>query len=168
MNLNSLTARTSEVLKNIYSLEVLSQIDWHPALERQGIYFQTNVCDSLSDALRISPASIARSLQDGLAAYGYVVETDSRGFIFVEASQFELSEQIRPLESVVLYLQPPTTSSLSLYYCKFLSQVAIQLEMLSKHKIAAKIYIPDIVGAASACSLIEARQFYGKMDLSNF
>lgn len=161
MNLTTLTLQLASIFKNLYSIEVSAHLDWHPALEREGIYYQSSVCDDLSDRLRVSPASIARTIQQECIKLGFQVEIDNRGFLYIEASRFESPEPIIEIGSVVIYIQPPTSDEISLYYLKLLSQIAVQLEMLRKQGIKAEVYVPSIRESGESSETFDASIFYG-------
>ncbi len=55
MQLSDLSNAVAGTLLESFGVEACPDIDWHPAVERQGSFYQSNICDRLADRANVVP-----------------------------------------------------------------------------------------------------------------
>ena len=163
MQLSEITTRLLASLSELFKVEHSPDIDWHPATDREENCYQSSICDRLAWQLKISPASIAAGLQSSLnEKYGIEISLDNRGYLYLESKQIVNDEQTKRPDLTLIYIQPPAKDRWTPYYCKFISLIGIQLELLRLEGMKARLYIPSGSLGDQKEALLDAQEFYGR------
>ncbi len=145
-SVNEFADKLKTLLAGNHALESNIDLDLHLDSESSGFTYKTEICDRLSDQLKLSPASIAKPLVDQLKALGFDVTANNLGTIYFQ-SDADCRLETREPSAVVIYLQPPGSnfpaqSGFDLSYIKIVSQALLQVKFLMQQKTEFRLFVP--------------------------